>query len=400
MESFSMEIAGLVVGVYPLFQSTKEYCRPYLTKKEPEFIVQVATEDLILEQIILEQEAIEEGLKIRKFKEPFLERSVIQRRVADQLIRRNTVMLHGSTVAVDGQAYLFTAPCGTGKSTHTRLWRELFGERAVMVNDDKPFLKITSEGVLAYGSPWSGKHGLASNLCVPLSGICLLHRGSENTIHRLACEHGISFLRKQVHIPLDASLVQDTLSLTDKLAKTVPLWEMSCNKEQDAAMVSYFAMRSDKGILQWVDYDDKYAQLVDSWLDHEAISMTGLDTGWDVYWEAVKDDAVNFQGCKDFCKVILDNGIPCAAVCFGIFQNTLTISEIVVDPRFRGRRIGTKVLAELVNMAKNHTFDSLNRLTAVIYPQNVASQKAFRNAGFHYERKTDDGVDLIYSYIL
>lgn len=242
MEAFTMKVAGLIVRVEPMFQSTREYCRPYLTDHEPDFIVRITPEDLVHEQLLLEREAVEEGLKIRKFKDPFLERSTIQRRVADFLISRNTLMLHGSTVAVDGKAYLFTAPCGTGKSTHTRLWRELFGDRAIMVNDDKPFLQITSGCVLAYGSPWSGKHGLATNVCVPLKGICLLHRGKENLIHRVQADFLVDMLRQQVHIPDDESLKQSTLSLVDLLAQMVPLWEMNCNKELGAAEVAYHAM--------------------------------------------------------------------------------------------------------------------------------------------------------------
>lgn len=242
MEAFTMEIAGLVVCVQPLFQSTKEYCRPYLTDKEPEFFVNVTPEDLAFEQRMLEQEAIEEGLKIRKFTDPFLERTAIQRKVADHLLERNTLMLHGSTVAVDGKAYLFTAPCGTGKSTHTRLWRELFGQRAVMVNDDKPFLRLTSHGVLAYGSPWSGKHGLATNICVPLQGICLLHRGAENRIHRIEAKDIVAELFHQAHMPVDAVLAEKTRALVERLTQIVPLWEMDCNKEIDAAQVAYDAM--------------------------------------------------------------------------------------------------------------------------------------------------------------
>ena len=246
MESFTMEIAGTVVLVNPIFQSTKEYCRPYLSDKEPELIVTVTPADLGIEQLVLEQEAVEEGLKIRKFKEPFLERSIIQRRVADYLLHRDTIMMHGSTVAVDGKAYLFTAPCGTGKSTHTRLWREVFGDRAVMVNDDKPFLRITSGGIFAYGSPWSGKHGLATNICVPLAGICLLHRGKENIIHRSDFSSMKDILYHQVHAPDEASLAEKAFCLVDHLAEFVTLWEMDCNKELEAAEVAYFAMSADR----------------------------------------------------------------------------------------------------------------------------------------------------------
>ena len=242
MDAFTIEIAGAAIGVQPMFFSTREYCREYLTDRQPELLVAVTGEDLAFQQNLLEQEALEEGLKIRKFTEPFLERATIQRKIADYLVGRNILLLHGSTVAVDGSAYLFTAPCGTGKSTHTRLWREVFGDRAVMVNDDKPFLKITTEGVLAYGSPWSGKHGLATNICVPLKGICLLQRGTENEIRPLAPEYGIGLLREQAHIPEDSALRGSVFALVDALLEKVPLWQMTCNKESVAAEIAYRAM--------------------------------------------------------------------------------------------------------------------------------------------------------------
>lgn len=243
-----MEIAGLSVCVQPLFQSTREYCKDYLTDREPELFLRVRAEDLVFQQALLEKEAVEEGLKIRKFKDPFLERATIQRRVADSLLERDTLMLHGSAIAVDGGAYLFTAPCGTGKSTHTRLWRELLGERAIMVNDDKPFLRITPSGVLACGSPWSGKHGLASNLCVPLKGICSLHRGKENSIHRVEAWELAELLCRQVHMPEEEALAQKARSLVDVLARTVPLWVLYCNQELEAARIAYTAMACDPSL--------------------------------------------------------------------------------------------------------------------------------------------------------
>jgi hypothetical protein len=237
-----MEIAGAVIGVQSLFQSTKEYCRPYLTDKESEHFILVTAEDLAAEQLILEKEAVEQGIKPRKFKEPFLERATIQRRVADFLIGCNALMLHGSTIAVDGKAYLFTAPCGTGKSTHTRLWRRLFGDRAMMVNDDKPFLRIIDRSVYACGSPWCGKHGLASNVSVPLQGICVLSRGKENLIQRADSASVMEILRQQAHSPLDADLLAQSFDLIDIITRYVPLWQLRCNMEQEAARVSYEAM--------------------------------------------------------------------------------------------------------------------------------------------------------------
>lgn len=242
MEAFTMEIAGLTTRVQPMFVTTREYCRDYLSDRKPEFFVEVTEEDLIFEQKMAEIEAVEEGLRIRKFSDPFLERATIQRKIACQLLKYDTVLLHGSTVGVDGQAYLFTAPCGTGKSTHTRLWREVFGSRAVMVNDDKTFLRITPSGVLAYGSPWSGKHGLATNICLPLKGICFLSRGKENVIRPELPEDAIPELRHQCLIPEDEAGKNRAHELLEQLARGVPLWKLACTKDQVAASVSYGAM--------------------------------------------------------------------------------------------------------------------------------------------------------------
>lgn len=232
-----MEIAGLATCVQPMFFSTREYCRPYLTERTPEFFVEVTGEDLIRQQAILDQEAGEEGLRRRKFTDPFLERTVIQEKIAEKLLKRDTLLLHGSTVAVDGQAYLFTAPCGTGKSTHTRLWREVFRDRAVMVNDDKVFLQLRQDGVWAYGSPWTGKHGIGNNISAPLKGICFLRRGAENRIGKAASGKWLPELIHQCFLPEERYT-----SLVRQLAQRIPLWEMTCTKDPRAAAIAYEAM--------------------------------------------------------------------------------------------------------------------------------------------------------------
>ena len=242
MDAFTIEIAGLAVHVQPMFISTREYCRAYLTDRQAEIFVEITEEDLVFEQKMLELEAVEEGLRIRKFTDPFLERAAIQRKIAIELLSRNTVLLQGSTVGVDGAAYLFTAPCGTGKSTHTRFWRETFGPRAVMVNDDKAFLQITASGVLVYGSPWCGKHGLGTNICLPLKGICFLRRGEENRIYRAKPADCLGELQHQCFIPEDTQGRTQGLMLVKTMSQTVPLWEMACTKDPAAAQVSYQAM--------------------------------------------------------------------------------------------------------------------------------------------------------------
>ena len=102
VEAFVMEVAGLATCVQPMFFSTREYCRLYLTQRQPEFLIEVTKEDLIYQQATLDREAEREGLRRRKFTDPFLERTVIQEKIAGKLLDRDTLLLHGSTVAVDG----------------------------------------------------------------------------------------------------------------------------------------------------------------------------------------------------------------------------------------------------------------------------------------------------------
>lgn len=242
MESFRIGIAGFVFQVQPMFETTREYCRKYLSDLQPSFYLDISKGDLIHEQEYLNMEAHEEGLKLRKFTDPFLERAVIQRKVAELLLVHDIILMHGSTVGIDGSAYLFTAACGTGKSTHTRLWREVFGDRAVMVNDDKPFLEISANGVIAHGSPWSGKHGLDTNISLPLKGICILRRGPENRIQRIEPDAAIQMLRHQSHLPGGSREQSRVFGLVDELVSRVPLWEMECTKEHEAARIAHAAM--------------------------------------------------------------------------------------------------------------------------------------------------------------
>ena len=241
-----MEIAGVAAEIAPLCESTRHYFSQYLTQREGEFSFSVTREAMEFEQAFALEEARQEGIRPRIYDDPHLERAAIQRAFAEQLLGLDTLLLHGSAVAMDGESYLFTAKCGTGKSTHTRLWRQMFGDRAVMVNDDKPFLKLTDGAAFACGSPWGGKHGLHSNVCLPLKGICILERGGENVIHPISAESAMEMLLRQSYCPVDLARMEQRAALVARLARMVPLWWMECTKDVEAAAVSYAAMSQRK----------------------------------------------------------------------------------------------------------------------------------------------------------
>lgn len=244
--TFTFKAARQTVSATTIFDSTRDAFRGYLCEGEtPELSVTVTPEDLAFEREKSIREDMLEGLAPRQFSDAYLETIAVQRKLAELLFDRDILLFHGSVVAVDGQAYLFTAKSGTGKSTHTRYWRELLGERAVMVNDDKPFLQITREGVLACGSPWNGKHGLGSNICVPLRAICVLRQGEENRIREISPQDALFMLLQQSNRPMDKQKLPKYMELLDGLSAAVRFYELRCRPETEAARLAFETMSRD-----------------------------------------------------------------------------------------------------------------------------------------------------------
>ena len=158
------------------------------------------------------------------------------------LIDFGGMMLHSSAVVVDGKAYLFAADPGTGKSTHTGLWLKKFGDRAFILNDDKPALRLEEDGWFAYGTPWSGKYDISVNARVPVAGIAVVERGEENRVDPFGGIQAVRAILRQVNRPKAAEYRVKLLELLDKLITQVPIWKLRCNMDPEAVEVSYKAM--------------------------------------------------------------------------------------------------------------------------------------------------------------
>ena len=152
-------------------------------------------------------------------------------------------MLHSSAVIMDGKAYLFSAPSGTGKSTHTGLWQKVFGaDRAKILNDDKPAIRAFDDGVYAYGTPWSGKTDLNINVKAPIAGICFLERSETNRIERLNINSALAGLLNQTIRPFEMKDMDLLLGHIEKVITSVPVYKMGCNISEEAAIMAYNEM--------------------------------------------------------------------------------------------------------------------------------------------------------------
>ena len=242
MKQFTINIAGCVIEVNAQHIAMRHLCMRYLCESPKDFTVTITPEDISFEQEMTERERAIEGLPPKKTPVTLLESTALQRKIAEKLFEYDTVLFHGSVISVDGEGFLFTAKSGTGKSTHTRLWRELLGNRAVMVNDDKPFLQVRNDTVQVYGSPWNGKHKLGNNVDVPLKAICILERGDHNEIHRISANEAVPMLLQQSNRPQQIRLLPKYLDLLEKIADKIAFYRLKCNMDPEAAVISYQAM--------------------------------------------------------------------------------------------------------------------------------------------------------------
>ena len=160
-----------------------------------------------------------------------------------KLLAFDGMMLHASCVVKNGYAYLFSGSCGMGKSTHTKLYQQLWGREVQIINDDKPALRRENGVWTAYGTPWCGKDGINQNASAPIAGICFLRRGEETTIRRLAPAEATPYVMAQTLHKLKPEQMLQLLSLVDKLVCEVPCYELYSHAEPEAARLTYETMR-------------------------------------------------------------------------------------------------------------------------------------------------------------
>jgi hypothetical protein len=115
------KIADKVIEVSSIHELVHEYCKEYITDEAPDFSVTITPEDIALEKQKSDSEYAYEGLPLPNFSDELLEETAVYRKIAEVMPDYDTLVFHGSVIAVDGEGYLFTAKSGTGKSTHTRL---------------------------------------------------------------------------------------------------------------------------------------------------------------------------------------------------------------------------------------------------------------------------------------
>ena len=159
------------------------------------------------------------------------------------LLDYNGILLQSSCVVVYDWAYAFSADSGTGKSTHTQLWLKKFGERAYMLNDDKPAIRMIDGKIYACGTPWSGKFDYSTPKIVPLAGICFIERSKDNWIKECDTSKAIFNIFSQSTRRLVERKMDKMFGVLDEIFAKTTIYQLGCNISQEAVVTSYNAMK-------------------------------------------------------------------------------------------------------------------------------------------------------------
>ena len=229
MINFKIKLVNKVLEVNAFYESTKEYCRDYLTDEDSNYVITMSKEDLENESSNSKDNKVYVSEEI----------SALYRKIADLLIEEGIMVFHGSAFKVGGYAFIVTARSGTGKSTHVKLLETLLGNEFSYINDDKPLLEVNDE-ITLYSSPWNGKERRGNNIHAPLKSVIFLNRGETNTYKKLDNSQEVYCrLLSQIYLPKEKDKREKALKLIDILLKKVSFYEINVNMDISSASMTY-----------------------------------------------------------------------------------------------------------------------------------------------------------------
>ena len=231
------KIADRIIQLNCRYGYTPRICQDYTVESgEPEVVIS-ATDNEINELKERSEHKLPDG---------YFESLVIYKKLCADMPRHDGFLMHGSAIEFDSRAYLFIAKSGVGKTTHTMLWKQEFGDAVGIINGDKPILRRVGDGFRVYGTPWSGKEHYNTNTSAPLGAICVIERGDHNECMRLGEKDAVKAVMAQVMMPSDKSMMMLQLRLIDSLIKSVPVYKMICLPDTEAARVAFDTMIGNK----------------------------------------------------------------------------------------------------------------------------------------------------------
>lgn len=233
------KFADFTVELINTLPETEKYFTKFLSSEQPQVSFKTSEKEAFFEKQLIDG----------KYYRINTELVVFLRRFAEWILDKDAFLLHASLIDVEGEGVAFSAPSGTGKTTHTLLWQRLLGENMTVINGDKPIIRFfeNEKYPIGYGTPWNGKERLGTDGKTPIKHFCFIERCDTNCCEKVNPADVLDLFFKQIYLPRnDSKALLKTLILADRFLKSVTVWKIKCNMDISAAEVAYNTIFKEK----------------------------------------------------------------------------------------------------------------------------------------------------------
>ena len=147
-------------------------------------------------------------------------------------------ILHASSIIYKDIVIMFSAPSGTGKSTHSNLWLKYIDD-TYKLNDDKTVISINHDDIKAHGIPFSGSMQENTNQSKKIKAIVFIKQDIENKVVQLNAQDAILNLSRNMYRPNESKHWHQSLDQMTYLVNQIPCYLLACNKNKEAVETIY-----------------------------------------------------------------------------------------------------------------------------------------------------------------
>ena len=130
--------------------------------------------------------------------------------------RHRGVLVHAAAVEVDGQAWIFAGPSGSGKSHWARQWHE---RGMTVLDEDRVVLRQLGGQVWAFGTPWHAEPRLCSPRGMLVERTFFLQQVESDTVREIRPAAATTLLLRSSWLPIyDPEGTQSILEVAGQAA--------------------------------------------------------------------------------------------------------------------------------------------------------------------------------------
>lgn len=227
------KFANFFVEINPLYDYTKKMIKYFETDEVPTSQV-ITLGEKFSDDDYKKYNSLHPEVPVEEAEHIFLATEFFRK-----ILKYNAIMIHSSAIKYNGKCYLFSADSGVGKSTHTSLWQEVYGDKVQIINDDKPIIRIKNNKLIVYGSPFAGGTMKFQNDSADLEAIVFLERSKNNSIEELSPQKAMRYLFKESVRKIGKNQMNNSLNMISVILENCKFYKLKCNMDKSSAILSH-----------------------------------------------------------------------------------------------------------------------------------------------------------------